>query len=167
MRRKRVAYVMQGLLDRIHYIDTFYYGYWVNLMDNVVGTSKMVRLYIATGFLYFIIGTILVALNMLGIVVTERDPIFILLLYGFVTQLIFGVSYIFVPGVSRHSGTSYRGIIIEYILLNLGIIAFESVALTNQKDAAVLIVGLVALILAVLLHAINIWRTIIGKRTAA
>jgi hypothetical protein len=70
-----------------------------------------------------------------------------------------------VPGVSRHSGTSYKSIIAEYILLNAGIIAFEGVALTGQKDVAVLIIGLVALIVAILLHAINIWRTIIGKKS--
>ncbi len=133
-------------------------------MDNVAATSKMVRLYIATGFLYFVVGTILLALNLFGVVVTSKDPVFILLLYGFVTQLIFGISYIVVPGVSRHSGAGYKNIIAEYILLNAGIIAFESVALTSQEDAAVLIVGMAALIVAVLLHAINIWRTIIGRR---
>ncbi len=133
-------------------------------MDNVVATSKMTKLFIATGFLYFVIGTILLALNLSGIVVMNRDPIFVLLLYGFVTQLIFGVSYIFVPGVSRHSGTSYKSIIVEYVLLNVGIISFEGVALTYQKDVAVLAAGLVVLIVAALLHAINIWRTIIGKR---
>ena len=132
-------------------------------MDNVAGTSRMVRIYIATGFLYFIIGTILLALNLSNLVVINRDPIFILLLYGFVAQLIFGVSYIFVPGVSRHSGTDYRTIIAEYVLLNIGIIAFEIVALSGQKDVAVLITGLIMLIVAVLLHATNIWRTIIGR----
>ncbi len=132
-------------------------------MDNVAGTSRMARIYIATGFLYFIIGTILLALNLSNLIAINRDPIFILLLYGFVAQLIFGVSYIFVPGVSRHSGTDYRIIIAEYILLNIGIIAFEIVALSGQKDVAVLITGLIVLIVAVLLHATNIWRTIIGS----
>jgi hypothetical protein len=132
-------------------------------MDNVAGTSRMARIYIATGFLYFIIGTILLALNLSNLIAINRDPIFILLLYGFVAQLIFGVSYIFVPGVSRHSGTDYRIIIAEYILLNIGIIAFEIVALSGQKDVAVLITGLIVLIVAVLLHATNIWRTIIGR----
>ncbi len=135
------------------------------MMDNVVATSKMARLYIATGFLYFVMGTILLVLSLSGILAIGRDPVFILLLYGFVTQLIFGVSYIFVPGVSRHSGASYRTIIPEYVLLNAGIIAFEGVALTGQKDVAVLVVGLTALIIAVLIHAINIWRTIIGRKS--
>ena len=134
-------------------------------MDNVAATSKIVRLYIATGFLYFVIGTILLAFSLSGAVVVDRDPIFILLLYGFVTQLIFGVSYIFVPGVSRHSGASYKTIIAEYILLNAGIIAFEDVALTGQKDAAVILGGLIVMIVAVLLHAVNIWRTIIGRKS--
>ena len=137
-------------------------------MDNVAATGKMVRIYIATGFLYFVAGTILLALSMSGVVSVSRDPIFILLLYGFVTQLIFGVSYIFVPGVSRHSGTGYKSIVAEYILLNAGVLALESVALTNNKEAIVLIAGLAVLIAAVLLHAINIWRTIIGiKKSVA
>jgi hypothetical protein len=136
-------------------------------MDNVAATSKMARIYIATGFLYFVAGTILLALSMSDIVSVSRDPIFILLLYGFVTQLIFGVSYIFVPGVSRHSGTGYKSIVAEYILLNAGILAFESVALTNNKEDVVLIAGLVVLIAAVLLHAVNIWRTIIGIKKSA
>ncbi len=138
----------------------------VHIMDNVAATSKMSRLYIATGFLYFVIGTFLLAFNLSGVLATGRDPIFILLLYGFVTQLIFGVSYIFVPGVSRHSGASYNSIIIEYILLNAGVIAFEAVALTNQKYTPVLVIGLVALVIAVILHAANIWRTIIGRKSA-
>jgi hypothetical protein len=136
-------------------------------MDNVAGTSRMARLYIATGFLYFVIGTILLALEISGMIPVGRDPIFILLLYGFVTQLIFGVSYIFVPGVSRHSGTSYKTIIVEYALLNAGIIAFESVVLTSQKDILVLSFGLAVLIVAVIMHAANIWKTIIGKKKAA
>ena len=134
-------------------------------MDNVTATSKMVRLYIATGFLCFVIGTILLAFSLSGTVAVDRDPIFILLLYGFVTQLIFGVSYIFVPGVSRHSGANYKVIAAEYILLNAGIIAFEGIALTGQKDAAVILGGLMAMIVAVLLHAANIWRTIIGRKS--
>ncbi|MDE1870734.1 MAG: hypothetical protein KGI06_00655 [Candidatus Micrarchaeota archaeon] len=134
-------------------------------MDNVAATSKMVRLYIATGFLYFVIGTILLAFNLSGAITVSRDPIFILLLYGFVTQLIFGVSYIFVPGVSRHSGANYKVIIAEYVLLNAGIIAFEVVALTGQKEAVVILGGLIVMIVAVLLHAVNIWRTIIGRKS--
>ena len=134
-------------------------------MDNVAATGKMVRLYIATGFLYFVIGTILLAFNLSDVVAVDRDPIFILLLYGFVTQLIFGVSYIFVPGVSRHSGANYKVIITEYVLLNAGIIAFEGVALTGQKEVAVILGGLIVMIVAVLLHAVNIWRTIIGRKS--
>ncbi|MDE1851293.1 MAG: hypothetical protein KGH69_01215 [Candidatus Micrarchaeota archaeon] len=134
-------------------------------MDNVAATSKMVRLYIATGFLYFVIGTILLAFNLSGTAGVDRDPIFILLLYGFVTQLIFGVSYIFVPGVSRHSGANYKVIIAEYVLLNAGIIAFEGVALTGHKEVAVILGGLIVMIVAVLLHAVNIWRTIIGRKS--
>lgn len=133
-------------------------------MDNVAATSRMARLYIATGFLYFVIGTVLLALSFSNLVAIARDPIFILLLYGFVTQLIFGVSYIFVPGVSRHSGPNYKAIIAEYVLLNVGIIAFEGVALAGQKNIVMVLGGLTVLIIAVLLHAINVWRTMVGGK---
>ena len=133
-------------------------------MDNVAATSRMARLYIATGFLYFVIGTVLLALSFSNLVAIARDPIFILLLYGFVTQLIFGVSYIFVPGVSRHSGPNYKAIIAEYVLLNVGIIAFEGVALAGQKNIVMVLGGLTVLIIAVLLHAINVWHTMVGGK---
>ncbi len=133
-------------------------------MDNIAATSRMARLYIATGFLYFVIGTVLLALSFSNLVAIARDPIFILLLYGFVTQLIFGVSYIFVPGVSRHSGPNYKAIIAEYVLLNVGIIAFEGVALAGQKNIVAVLGGLTVLIIAVLLHAINVWHTMVGGK---
>lgn len=133
-------------------------------MDNIAATSRMARLYIATGFLYFVIGTVLLALSFSNLVAIARDPIFILLLYGFVTQLIFGVSYIFVPGVSRHSGPNYKAIIAEYVLLNVGIIAFEGVALAGQKNIVMVLGGLTVLIIAVLLHAINVWHTMVGGK---
>lgn len=133
-------------------------------MDNIAATSRMARLYIATGFLYFVIGTVLLALSFSNLVAIARDPIFILLLYGFVTQLIFGVSYIFVPGVSRHSGPNYKAIIAEYVFLNVGIIAFEGVALAGQKNIVAVLGGLTVLIIAVLLHAINVWRTMVGGK---
>ena len=38
--------------------------------------------------------SILLAINLSGVVAVDRDPIFILLLYGFVTQLIFGISMV-------------------------------------------------------------------------
>ncbi len=133
-------------------------------MDNIAATSRMARLYLATGFLYFVIGTVLLALSFSNLVAIARDPIFILLLYGFVTQLIFGVSYIFVPGVSRHSGPNYKAIIAEYVFLNVGIIAFEGVALTGQKNIVAVLGGLTVLIIAVLLHATNVWRTMVGGK---
>ncbi len=133
-------------------------------MDNIAGTSKIVRLYILTGFIYFIIGTLLLAFDMAGIISIRTDPIFILLLYGFVTQLIFGVSYIFVPGVSRHRGANYKIMALEYVLLNSGIILFESVALEGQMYRSFLLIGLFAMLVAVVFHAVNIWRIIIWTK---
>ena len=95
-------------------------------MDNLKATNRMVRLFIATGFAYLIIATVLLALNINGIIKLDNDPIFMLALYGFVTQVIFGVSYIFVPGVSHTRYASYKSTAVEYTLLNAGIITLFS-----------------------------------------
>ena len=85
-------------------------------MDNLVATNIMVRIFAATAFLYFIIVTVLLAASISGAVTIENDPIFIFALYAFVTQMIFGVSYIFIPGVSHTRYANYRLIAIEYVL---------------------------------------------------
>jgi len=62
------------------------------MADNISMVARMVRVYIGLGFIYFLIGTVLLALSLANYVNINRDMIFILDLYGFVTMLIFGLS---------------------------------------------------------------------------
>ena len=132
-------------------------------MDNLKATNRMVRLFIATGFVYLIIATVLLALNINGIIKLDNDPIFMLALYGFVTQVIFGVSYIFVPGVSHTRYASYKSNAVEYTLLNAGIITliFSMLILGSGTLA---LAGASALILSVLIHAANMWYIALPKK---
>ncbi len=134
-------------------------------MDNLAATNLIVRVFVATGFIYFVTATVLLALNLNGIIAVENDPIFILALYGFVAQLIFGVSYIFVPGVSHTKFASYKSAVVEYVLLNIGLIVLvSSMLLTGYRSLAV--IGAAALILSVLIHAANIWSITMPKKTS-
>ncbi len=132
-------------------------------MDNLVATNIMVRIFAATAFLYFIIVTVLLAASISGAVTIENDPIFIFALYGFVTQMIFGVSYIFIPGVSHTRYANYRLIAIEYVLLNFGIVALFASAVLSIHGALAML-GAAALIIGVLMHAANMFKIIMPKK---
>ncbi len=135
-------------------------------MDNLAATNIMVRLFAATGFLYLIAATTLLALNINGVIAVGNDPIFMLALYGFVVQLIFGVSYIFVPGVSHTRYAGYKSAVAEYVLLNAGIMAFvSSMLLAGLRGLAA--AGAMMLILSVLIHALNIWRIAMPKKASS
>ena len=132
-------------------------------MDNLKATNRMVRLFIATGFVYLIIATVLLALNINGIIKLDNDPIFMLALYGFVTQVIFGVSYIFVPGVSHTRYASYKSNAVEYTLLNAGIITLIF-SMLILRSGTLALAGASALILSVLIHAANMWYIALPKK---
>ena len=126
----------------------------------------MVRAFVATGFVYLVAVTVLLALNLNGIIAVENDPLFILALYGFVAQLIFGVSYIFVPGVSHAKFANYKSALVEYALLNIGLIVLvSSMLLAGYRSLSA--IGAGALVLSVLIHAVNIWSIAMPKKTSA
>ncbi|MCL5412509.1 MAG: hypothetical protein M1474_02615 [Candidatus Marsarchaeota archaeon] len=132
-------------------------------MDKVAATNIMSRVFIATGFTYFIIGTTLITAKLLGAISIDNDPIFLMDLYGFVTLMIFGLSYIFVPGLSRTRFASPKIIILEYVLLNAGIVLIESVLMLKLGGPVALVAGASALIAAVLLHVFNMLRIMLFK----
>lgn len=134
-------------------------------MDNVSTTSKLSRLYIITGFIYFLAGVILLTLVIGGIIPMEdNNPIDILLLFGFVTQLIFAISYVFVPGVSHNSFANFKSIIVEYLLWNIGVILLVSIMILHIRNIYMMEIGAAALIIGAVIHSINIFGTVIIKK---
>ena len=139
----------------------------VLLMDNVRGNSKMALIFMATSFAYLLFGTIALSLSLAGMLPLEHDPIFILILYGFVVMIIFGLSYMFAPGFSHAKFADYRLSAAEYLMLNAGVIlmfysfvAAHSAAGPNKISA---LASLLLIVAAVLLHATSIWRMLLPK----
>ncbi|MEM3827294.1 MAG: hypothetical protein QXR58_01695, partial [Candidatus Micrarchaeaceae archaeon] len=126
-------------------------------MDNIAATNRMAKLFIATGFAYFSAATLLLALNISRLIAVQNDPIFVMDLYGFVAMLIFGLSYIFVPGLSHTRFAWYRSIEAEYVIMNIGVIA-TVLPLLARAFVPVSVAGVALLLLAVLMHAINVFR---------
>lgn len=123
-----------------------------------VDTSLVLR-FIATSFVYLLAGLFFFLLNLLGILNLERDAIFVLWLFGFVSMIIFGLSYMFSSGLSRNGAFMNRTVTKEFFLLNSGIILFfagfsKSLPLNIGKPLA--LAGLVLIMVSVSLHLMNL-----------
>ena len=139
-------------------------------MDNVNAGAKMARVYMAAGFGYLLVGTILLALTLSEAIQFNVDAIFIMQLYGFVVMLIFGLSYVFAPGLSHAKYADYRTIIVEFVLLNAGVIVLVSSLsgyITRSTAQFTVLPALVFIILSVLIHVSNIWYIIGSKKLTA
>lgn len=123
-----------------------------------VDTSLVLR-FIATSFAYLLAGLIFLLLDLLGILGLERDAIFIMWLIGFVSMIIFGLSYMFSSGLSRSSAHMNGTVKTEYAILNIGIVAFFlgfSGALPSFMGRPLALAGLLAIIVSVSLHLMNL-----------
>jgi hypothetical protein len=136
------------------------------MADNISIGARMARIYIGLGFVYFLIGTVMLALSLANYVNINRDMIFILDLYGFVAMLIFGLSYIFAPGLSHSTYANYRVVEAEIVAMNIAIILIflSGSNFLGNISGVVLPAGLVLLIIAVAVHAINIFRMVTGGK---
>ncbi|MCL5434726.1 MAG: hypothetical protein M1559_03400 [Candidatus Marsarchaeota archaeon] len=136
-------------------------------MDNIRGNSKMALVFMATSFAYLLFGTIVLSLSLAGVLPISHDSVFILILYGFVVMIIFGLSYMFAPGFSHTKFADYRVSAAEYLMLNAGVILlFYSFIAASTIPGPQKITALAALVLiaaSVLLHAASIWRILLPK----
>ncbi len=122
-----------------------------------VDTALVIR-FIATSFIYLFAGLVFLTLSIAGIMNLTRDAIFILWLFGFVAMIVFGLSYMFASGLTRSSAFINSTVSKEYILLNIGVVAFftgfsGSVSLSVGKPLA--ITGLIAIMISVAFHLVN------------
>ncbi|MHB1493116.1 MAG: hypothetical protein ACYCSG_05725 [Thermoplasmataceae archaeon] len=120
---------------------------------------KTVLLFITSSFLYLMTGLIFLALELSGFISIRRDAIFIIWLFGFVAMIIFGLSYMFVSGLTRKKAFMNITMNYEYVFLNTGIIAFfigfsGVIIYSTAKYFAVF--GLALLMTAVALHIVNL-----------
>ncbi|MHB1708624.1 MAG: hypothetical protein ACYCT2_04020 [Thermoplasmataceae archaeon] len=119
----------------------------------------LVLKFIATSFVYLLAGLLLFLLDILGILIKNRDSVFVLWLFGFVAMIIFGLSYMFSSGLARSSARINATVNVEYVLLNMGVILFFSGfsgIISVQFGKPLAITGLIAIIIAVILHLANL-----------
>ncbi|SIM78612.1 multipass membrane protein [Cuniculiplasma divulgatum] len=119
-------------------------------------------MFTVTSFIYLITGTILLSTGFVwDFPTSHRDPVFILLFFGFAVMIVFGMSYILIPNLMnfkvRQTMTK-----IQYFIYNIGlIISFLSMelSLNNFKSyfiSTLLVLGLILLIISIAIHVWNI-----------
>lgn len=132
--------------------------------------SSLVLRFIATSFAYLLTGLIFFLVNLMGLLSLNRDAIFVLWLFGFVSMIVFGLSYMFSSGLSRSSALMNRTVKAEYVLLNLGVIAFFlgfSGALPLVYGKPVALAGLIGIIISVSLHLMNLVLVAATRKTSS
>ncbi len=119
-------------------------------------------LFTITSFMYLFVGTLFITMEIMFKFPSDHfNPVFMLMFYGFVVMMIFGISYIFIPGIVK-STINVRLAKIEYIIYNAGIISlFTSIELvyTGLRSAVLassIIIGILLILISVAIHAYNL-----------
>ncbi len=102
-------------------------------------------LFTITAFIYLLTGAILLLTGfMWGFPSEHKDPVFILLFFGFAVMIVFGMSYILIPRVMNFNvrKTMTR---IQYFIYNTGlIVSFTSMEMSiNYGKILIISAGLV------------------------
>ncbi len=126
--------------------------------------------FIATSFAYLLAGLVIFLFNLLLNMNLQRDAIFVLWLFGFVAMIIFGLSYMFSAGLSRSTVLISSTVKKEYVLLNFGVITFFlgfSGVLPLAYGKPFAIAGLLAIIISVSLHLMNLILAATARKSAS
>lgn len=122
--------------------------------------------YVKASLIYLISGGTLLLLTFAHILPFEMTAFYFMQLYGFVAMMIFGLSYLFVPSFAHAFLHSLRLAKTQFWLMNLGIIgmtvSFSGLIPYNPNITYLVVSSLVVLVLALYLHAYNLWRTMRG-----
>ncbi|MCL4373601.1 MAG: hypothetical protein M1360_01355 [Candidatus Marsarchaeota archaeon] len=79
--------------------------------------------------------------------------VFIGWFFGFVMMMVFGLSYMFVPGFAHARYASYKMVAIEYAFLNIGIVAFMAFGFANRHKEA--LYGAAIVFVGIAMHVYN------------
>jgi len=122
--------------------------------------------YVKASLIYLISGGTLLLLTFAHILPFEMTAFYFMQLYGFVAMMIFGLSYLFVPSFAHAFLHSLRLAKMQFWLMNLGIIgmtvSFSGLIPYNPNITYLVVSSLVVLVLALYIHAYNLWRTMRG-----
>lgn len=122
--------------------------------------------YVKASLIYLAAGGTLLLLTFAHVLPFEMTAFYFMQLYGFVAMMIFGISYLFVPSFSHAFLHSLRLAKMQFWLMNIGVIgmtvSFSGLIPYNPGITYLVISSLVVLVLALYLHAYNLWRTMRG-----
>ncbi len=130
--------------------------------DNIHLDSLFIVNFIWLSFIYLLLGSlILYTIVMFGLKVSY-GAIFLLWFFGFVTNIIFGLSYMFVPGLTHSKYAAYNTIRIELYIFNIGIMVFFISEIMKYIITEQL--GLALIIIAILIHTVNILNMVLYQK---
>lgn len=122
--------------------------------------------YVKASLIYLVSGGTILLLTFAHILPFEMTAFYFMQLYGFVAMMIFGLSYLFVPSFAHAFLHSLRLAKTQFWLMNLGIIgmtvSFSGLIPYNPNITYLVVSSLIVLVLALYLHAYNLWRTMQG-----
>ncbi|MGC8537542.1 MAG: hypothetical protein ACP5MZ_00975 [Candidatus Micrarchaeia archaeon] len=121
--------------------------------DNIHMDSKLSVYYMSAAFAYLVVGSVLFLISLSGFLPIRFDYIFIMWFFGFVMMMIFGLSYMFAPGLSHSGYANYKTVEAELIVLNFGILLFLGSELAGLKEVALF--GAIAIFAGILIHVYN------------
>ena len=119
--------------------------------------------YVKASLAYLIVGGTLLVLTFARILPFDMTAFYFMQLYGFVAMMIFGLSYLFVPSFAHAFLHSLRLAKAQFWLMNLGVImmtaSFSGLIPFNFNIGYIVVGSLLVLVLALYLHAYNLWQT--------
>jgi len=124
--------------------------------------------YVKASLVYLAAGVTLLLLTFSHLIAFDLTGFYFMQLYGFVAMMIFGLSYLFVPSFSHAFLHSIRLARLQFLLMNIGVVGmatvFSGVIPYNPHIEYATIGFLLVLVIAVYIHAFNLWMTMRGWR---
>jgi len=122
--------------------------------------------YVKASLLYLVVVGTLLLLTFAHLMPFDMSAFYFMQLYGFVAMMIFGLSYLFVPSFSHAFLYSLRLARLQFWLMNVGVIgltiSFSGLLPYNPDIGSVVVGSLLVQVVALYLHAYNLWRTMKG-----
>jgi cbb3-type cytochrome oxidase subunit 1 len=122
--------------------------------------------YVKASLIYLVVGATLLLLTLTHVMQFEMTAFYFIQLYGFVAMMIFGLSYLFVPSFAHAFLHSLRLANLQFWLMNIGVIgmtiSFSGLVPYSTNIGFLVIGSLLILVVALYLHAYNLWQTMRG-----
>ena len=126
--------------------------------------------YVKASLTYLAAGGTLLLLTFSHLIPFELTAFYFMQLYGFVSMMIFGLSYLFVPSFAHAFLHSLRLAKLQFWMMNVGVVGMTIVfsgLISYTFNIEYFTVGFLAvLVLALYIHVYNLWMTIRGWRSS-